>query len=187
MGRSGRTRGMSDLTERSPTITLDTARTPADWSTARLLVLDLISWIAEHAGLDMRSGQVGFADEIADLSKTYSPPGGRFLIARVDGVAAGSVALRHHGDGVAELKRMYVRPGARGLSLGDRLVRRILELAAWDRRRLVWLETGAGIMDPAIRIYRRHGFVERPTTDPTIDHPALITMERPLVDLGALS
>ncbi len=172
---------MSDLSERSPTITLDTARTPADWHAARLLVLDLAAWIAEHAGMDMRTAQAGFAEEIADLSRIYEPPRGRFLLARVDGVTAGSVALRHHGDGTGELKRMYVRPGARGLAVGDRLVRRILELAAWDRLRTVWLETGAGIMEAAIGIYRRHGFVERPTTAATVDHPALITMERTLI------
>ncbi|MEO1061370.1 MAG: GNAT family N-acetyltransferase [Actinomycetota bacterium] len=164
-----------------PAVEVSAATRPADWQAARLLVLDLAAWIREHAGVDMRSEQTGFADEVADLAAVYSAPRGHLLLARIDGVPVGSVALRRHDDGSGELKRMYVRPGARGFALGDRLVRAVLDLARRDGLRAVWLETGAGIMDPAIAIYRRHGFERRPTTDATLEHPALITMERSLL------
>ena len=174
---------MNDIIDRAPAVVVEPASSTADWHAARLLVHDLAAWVHEHAGLDMRADQVGFVQEVTDLAAVYSPPRGRFLLARVDGVAVGSVGLRRHADGSGEIKRMYVRPGARGLMLGDRLVGRALELARADGLRAVWLETGAGIMDAAIAIYRRHGFTERPTTDPTLTHPALITMERPIVSL----
>src|SRR5712692_3435670 len=73
----------------------------------------------------------------AELSSRYSEPGathfrldadevaqgrGAFLIARVDGEVMGCGAVRRIGDGVAEIKRMYVRPQARGHGVGGAIL-----------------------------------------------------------------
>jgi len=82
------------------------------------------------------------------------------VLARVDGVAAGCGSLRESpatGEGVAELKRMYVAPAFRGNGL-SRLILTALEDIAVARglRRLV-LETG--VQQPeAIGLYVSAGY-----------------------------
>lgn len=67
-----------------------------------------------------------FEAELAGLPGEYAPPRGRALLADVDGQLAGCVGLRPLADGWCEMKRMYVRPAARGLGLGRRLAERIV-------------------------------------------------------------
>jgi putative acetyltransferase len=84
----------------------------------------------------------------------------RFFVATLDGAPAGcgGVAL---GDGFAEVKRMYVRPVARGLGVA----RAILDCLEAETRAadlpLLRLETGDKQID-ALRLYRRYGFVDCP-------------------------
>src|SRR6478672_2328702 len=52
----------------------------------------------------------------------FLPPRGIFLVAEVDGVAAGCGAWRAHGPGTAEIKRVYVEPGFRRQGLAQRLM-----------------------------------------------------------------
>jgi GNAT superfamily N-acetyltransferase len=64
----------------------------------------------------------------------FRPPAGLFLVAEVDGVPAGCGAWRAHGygragDGVVELKRVYVEPAFRRLGLAQ-VVMAALELGA---------------------------------------------------------
>ena len=51
---------------------------------------------------------------------------GWLLVAEVDGQLVGCVALRPQGDGVCELKRLYVRPTHRGRGIGRRLMELLL-------------------------------------------------------------
>ena len=68
-----------------------------------------------------------FEDELAALPGWFHA----LLIARNDdGALIGSAAIKHLPDGAAELKRLYVRPVARGTGLGKRLA-----TAAIDRAR----------------------------------------------------
>lgn len=165
-------------------IEIHRATEPAQWQTARSLVLDLAGWLRETSGIDMAETQASFSNEVDDLAATYAPPRGCFLLADFDGVAIGSVAVRMHDDGRAELKRMYVRPGARGRGAAQKLLKAAVTEAVQAGASAIWLETGEGIMDTAIALYERNGFV---TVDPdgySVDHPAAITMERSLRRTG---
>ncbi|MGH8718417.1 MAG: GNAT family N-acetyltransferase, partial [Burkholderiales bacterium] len=65
----------------------------------------------------------GFANELATLPGEYSPPSGRLLLAVDKNAAIGCVALRKFDEQECEMKRLYVRPTARGRGVGRLLTR----------------------------------------------------------------
>jgi putative acetyltransferase len=93
----------------------------------------------------------------------------RFFVARQGGaaLACGGVALL---GGFAEVKRMYVRPSARGLGLADALMARIAETALAEGRTILRLETGNRAL-AAIGFYRRSGFAPCPPFAPYTQMP----------------
>jgi putative acetyltransferase len=108
-----------------------------------------------------------FDREVAELPGAYAPPHGALLIARQGAEAAGCVALRPSEPEICELKRLFVRPAARGSGLG----RSLAEAALAEARRLgyrrIRLDTLPG-MDAAQALYERMGFrgIDPYTTNP---------------------
>jgi len=101
-----------------------------------------------------------FDQELSALPGSYAPPSGRLILCEVRGEPAGCAALRQLGPGIAELKRMYVRPGFRGLSLGRRLVDYIIDEARQFGYEAIRLDTIRSTMSNAIRLYEAVGFCE---------------------------
>src|SRR6516225_2675735 len=56
----------------------------------------------------------GFEAELAGLPGAYAPPTGRLMLAVCGGSVLGCVALRRLSDDSGEMKRLYLRPSARG-------------------------------------------------------------------------
>jgi GNAT superfamily N-acetyltransferase len=92
----------------------------------------------------------------------------------------GIAAVLDHGDGTAEIKRMYVRPIARGRGIADLLVSRALDAAAGFGCHTAWLETLRGPMDRAIAVYRRNGFSELDGPGRRLALDTAVMMARPL-------
>jgi putative acetyltransferase len=72
---------------------------------------------------------LGFQDyeqEFALLPGAYAAPGGCLLLAWQGDAVVGCAALRRVDGFTAEMKRVYLRPVARGTGLGRRLVEAVL-------------------------------------------------------------
>ena len=68
-------------------------------------------------------------------------------------------ALKDHGDGFGEVKRMFTLPEVRGKRIGIELLQRIEGLARDKGITRLVLETGEGPgFEPAWRVYERGGF-----------------------------
>lgn len=95
----------------------------------------------------------------ASLPGVYGPPHGRLLLAQINGVAAGTVALQNFGGDTCEMKRMFVSTSAQGNGVGRALVDQILEEARRMGYERMVLETGPRQL-AAQRLYVRAGFQE---------------------------
>lgn len=101
--------------------------------------------------------------EAAGLPLSYNEQGGGCLLAHVLGKPAGFVAWRTLPASIAtiawELKRLWVRPGGRGLGLGRALTHAVLDRAVAAGCKAVFLDTAPAAMDAAFRLYMQMGFV----------------------------
>jgi putative acetyltransferase len=111
----------------------------------------------------------GFAAEFAGLPAPYVPPGGCLLLARRDGEAIGMIGLKPLAPDIAEIKRLYVVPEARGLGLGKLLAERAIAEARAKGYARVRLDTHRPSMGAAIGLYRSLGFSEIPPYGPDLD------------------
>jgi GNAT superfamily N-acetyltransferase len=104
---------------------------------------------------------------------------GGFFVAYIDGTPIGCGAVRMIEPGVAEFKRMYVAPTARGQGVG----RRIVETLEQESRRLgarrIVLETGPR-QPEAIALYSRAGFTEIPLYGEYLDSQFSVCMAKEL-------
>ncbi|MFZ6846250.1 GNAT family N-acetyltransferase [Undibacterium sp. RuTC16W] len=86
-----------------------------------------------------------------------TPPHGVFYLVELEDELAGMVGLRYLNTGIAEIKRLYVRPGFRGKHLGEAFLRKILSDAKAFGYQHVVLDT-APFMLSAQHLYKSMGF-----------------------------
>ncbi|MEW6511132.1 MAG: GNAT family N-acetyltransferase [Bacteroidota bacterium] len=103
-----------------------------------------------------------FSEELAALPGPYVPPSGGLFIAWDEDLAIGCVALRPlEPPEIAELKRLFVRPGNRGRGIGMALCRTALDRARTEGYTRVRLDTLPDMHD-ARRLYTALGFRKIP-------------------------
>ena len=103
---------------------------------------------------------LGFQDyesEFAALPGKYAEPEGRILLAWQANNVVGCVALRQVDRVTCELKRLYVRPAARGLNLGRELVEHMIREARSVGYSRICLDV-LPEFEAAQRLYRDLGF-----------------------------
>ena len=99
-------------------------------------------------------------EQMADVDTTV-------FIARDDSRAVACGALRRHGGGVGEVKRMYTLPAHQGQGIGGQILAMVEALAREEGLTRLVLETGHR-HDAAWRVYERGGFVR---CGPVLDYP----------------
>ena len=112
---------------------------------------------ADSLGLDLAFQN--FDDEMARFPSGYLSPDGALCVAQCGDSAIGCVAVRRLERGLCEMKRLYVRPEARGGGVGRRLAEAAIEAARrlkYSHMRLDTLPT----MGAARELYAVLGFRE---------------------------
>ena len=134
-------------------VTVARAQSPAEIEKARQLFQEY----ADSLGFDL--GFQSFDDELANLPGDYAPPDGCLLLAMDDDQVVGCVALRKLGKQCCEIKRLYVKPGGRGMGIGKALAQAIIAQAKKIGYTAMRLDTVPS-MQSAQRLYESLGFVE---------------------------
>lgn len=128
--------------------------------------------LGEYYGELARRFENGF-----DVSLSRDPdasdmirPRGTFLVAISDGLPIGCVGLKGSGGEIAEIKRLWVAPSARGLGLARRLMTVAENTARELSIKLLRLDTNSALPE-AQQLYRRTGWdeIDRFNDDPYPD------------------
>lgn len=105
-------------------------------------------------------------------------PGGIIMFARYEGEIIGTVALKVIEPGVYEMTKMSVDKAYQGLGAGKTLCAAAIARAkAINAKRLLLYTTN--VLETAISIYRKQGFVDIPL-EPGVYERANVKMEYPL-------
>ena len=135
--------------------------TEHDFPQVRSLFLEYLQWVIpiveEVWGFPIEITAAAFADhEMADIQR-FMPPDGRLLLASDHSGMLGCACARTIHPGLAELKRVYVRPTGRGSGTGRALLQATLADLRDAGYTSVKLESGT-FMTTAHKLYRSLGF-----------------------------
>ena len=122
---------------------------------------EYVEWI----GLDLAFQEIDA--ELDGLPGEYAPPRGALLVATEGDRYLAMIALRPFADTIGEMKRLYVRPAARGRGLARRLITALCD----EARRLGYGELRLDtlpMMGDAQALYEACGFVD---IEPYYDTP----------------
>lgn len=125
----------------------------ADLPQVREMLREYVDWI----GLDLAFQEI--EAEIDGLPGDYAPPRGALLVAVAGGRHLAMIALRPLTGPIGEMKRLYVRPEARGRGLARQLIAGLCD----EAKRLGYAELRLDtlpMMGDAQRLYEASGFAD---------------------------
>ena len=114
---------------------------------------EYVAWI----GLDLAYQEIDA--ELDGLPGEYVPPRGALFVVEGRGQLIAMIGLRPLDDTICEMKRLFVRPEARGRGLAKQLITRVLD----EARRLDYIEIRLDtlpMMGDAQSLYLSLGFTD---------------------------
>ena len=143
-------------------ITVRQATTTPDITDVRNLMRAFIDWHRERHHqetemIDRYFDPQAFETELMGLPGEFAAPAGRLLLAVEGDKAAGCVALHDLGNGVCEMKRMFVYTEFHGKGVGRILAEAIIGEAKAIGYNAMRLDTSAQQTE-AQGLYRKFGF-----------------------------
>lgn len=131
------------------------------------------AWLEEYFTVEPIDSYVLEQPEEAILK-----PGGIIILARYDDKIIGTVALKVIEPGVYEMTKMAVDKAYQGIGAGKKLCAAAIDRAKTIKAKRLLLYT-TSVLETAISIYRKQGFVEIPL-EPGVYKRANVKMEYPL-------
>ena len=128
-------------------------------------------WIEAFFAVETHDREV-----LDDPQKWVIDPGGQIFMALMYGQSVGTVALIPAGNGILELTKMAVSPDFQGRGIGDTLMKASIDFARESGTKTVFLESHTKLQ-PALALYRKHGFVETPGDPNSLYARADVRME----------
>lgn len=113
-------------------------------------------WIETHFVLEPADREI-----LGDPRRKILDPGGQVFFVLERGEVLGTCAVLRHNADECEIAKMAVVPAARGRGYGDLLMEASLAYAREIQSSRVIIVSNT-VLSPAIRLYRKHGFVEVP-------------------------
>lgn len=97
--------------------------------------------------------------DLFDVPGFYQSGAGGFWVARADGLAVGTIAMRDIGNRQAALRKMFVKPDYRGRehAVGARLLAHLVDAVGHSGLRTIYLGTTEKFT-AAHRFYEKNGF-----------------------------
>lgn len=132
----------------------------ADLEDGRQLGYQYAATITRDPALEQYFKSQDFFTEIDKMPEGYEPPEGSYLLAYVNGEAAGIVALKRLEENICEMKRLFVIPKYQGIGLGRLLTEQIIDQGkklGYSRMRL---DSSRSVMAKAVSMYKAMGFYE---------------------------
>ncbi|MGN6567270.1 MAG: GNAT family N-acetyltransferase [Flavipsychrobacter sp.] len=136
-----------------PSIKYITVNTPKEFDQASKLFTEY----AASLGVDLSFQH--FEEELQTIDVEYNKSNGALILAYNGAEAIACAGIRKFEDGVAELKRMYVKPEYRGQKISIQLLERAIKIARQLGYKKIRLDT-LHSMTKAQQIYRTSGFYE---------------------------
>jgi ribosomal protein S18 acetylase RimI-like enzyme len=102
--------------------------------------------------------------------------GGQIFFVLEQGEVKGTCAVLRHASDQCEIAKMAVAPTARGRGFGDLLMEACIDFARQNDIRRITIVSNT-LLEPAIRLYRKYGFVQVPIAEDTRYKRANIRLE----------
>lgn len=128
-----------------------------------------IESVIRSAFLELNIPLEGTAYEDPETSKmfeAYNTDRSVYFVVEMDGQiigGAGIKPLKNYDQDVCELQKMYSAPKMRNQGIGQQLINRCIEAALSFGFKTCYLET-ITMLEPAIKLYKRNGFLEIKTS-----------------------
>ncbi len=119
-----------------------------------------LSWLQQYFYLEPKD-----EDLLNRAEEVIINRGGKIFFARVDGQIAGCFSLLPGEEGCFELGKMAVKPHFQGQQIGQELLRYAIGYTREMGMQRLYLYSNT-ILEPAIHLYRKFGFVEIEMEDP---------------------